>query len=260
MQFEHLLFEQQGPIAIVTLNRPAALNALNRATLRELDQVLEHVEGTPSIVSLIITGAGPKSFVAGADISEMQNMDAAQALGFAQLGIAVGNRMRSLQAVIIAAVNGFALGGGCELALACDIILASDNAKFGQPEVNLGVIPGFGGTQRLARRVGPMWAKHLILSAEIIGAEEAARLGLVTRVYPQAQLLAEAKKLASTIAGKGPVAVRRAKEVIDNGLDVPLSEGLALESEAFAACFDTADQKEGMTAFLAKRPAQFKGV
>lgn len=259
MSFTNISLEIEGAVALLTLNRPSALNALNRATLWEIDQALDQIEANPTISALIVTGAGPKSFVAGADIAEMKDMDSAHAAGFAQLGQRVLGRLQRLNLPVIAAVNGFALGGGCELALACDIILAADNAKFGQPEVNLGVIPGFGGTQRLARRVGPMWAKHLIFSAEVIGAEEAVRIGLALRVYPQAELLPAAKKLASTMAGKGVLAIRKAKDVINDGLDHSLDKGLLLESEGFAACFDTADQKEGMEAFLAKRPAQFTG-
>lgn len=259
MAYENVQLHVEGKLAVLTVNRPAALNALNRATLWEIDQALTEVEANHGVLALILTGSGPKSFVAGADIAEMQDMNSAQAVGFAQLGQRVFNRLGELRVPVIAAVNGFALGGGCELALACDLILAADNARFGQPEVNLGVIPGFGGTQRLARRVGSMRASHLILSAEIISAEEAARIGLALKVVPAAGLMDEAKKLANTIASKGPVAVAKARQVIAAGLDGSLSQGLNLEAEAFAACFDTHDQKEGMTAFLAKRPAQFTG-
>jgi len=259
MSFENVQLAIEGAVAVLTIHRPAALNALNRATLWDIDTALTEIEGNPSVLALIVTGAGPKSFVAGADIAEMKDMSSAQAVGFAQLRQRVFSRLGSLRVPVIAAVNGFALGGGCELALACDLILAAENAKFGQPEVNLGVIPGFGGTQRLARLVGPMRARHLILSGETIGAEEAVRMGLALKVIPAATLLDEARKLATTIAGKGPWAVKKAREVIAAGLDGSLADGLNLEAEGFAACFDTADQKEGMGAFLAKRPAAFTG-
>lgn len=259
MSFENVQLAVEGKVAVLTINRPAALNALNRATLWDIDKALTEVEENASVLALIVTGAGPKSFVAGADIAEMKDMGSGQAVGFAQLGQRVFARLGSLRVPVIAAVNGFALGGGCELAIACDLILAADNAKFGQPEVNLGVIPGFGGTQRLARLVGAMRARHLILSGETIGAEEAARIGLALKVIPAASLLEEAKKLANTIAGKGPLAVKKSRDVIAAGLDGSLAAGLDLEAEAFAACFDTHDQKEGMGAFLAKRPAAFTG-
>jgi enoyl-CoA hydratase len=257
MQFENVQLELEGRIALLTVNRPKALNALNLATLKEIHAAIERVAGAADV--LIITGGGPKSFVAGADIGEMKEMSEEQALEFARLGQGAFWRLRAMSIPTIAAVNGFALGGGCELAIACDIILAADNAKFGQPEVNLGVIPGFGGTQRLSRLVGPQWAKYLIYSGEMIGAEEAARIGLALRVVPAAELMVEARKLASTIAGKGMAAVRLSKEVIDQGMDVGLEAGLELEARGFARCFTTADQREGMDAFLGKRKPAFTG-
>lgn len=255
--FETLSYAKDGAVGILTLSRPKALNALNRQLLNELRVQLDLIAQDTTLRALIVTGAGAKSFVAGADIAEMKDMGPEEAVKFVYLGQNVMRHFEKLPFPVIAAVNGFALGGGCELALSCDIVLAADNAKFGQPEVNLGVIPGFGGTQRLARKVGPMLAKYLILSAEIISAQEALRIGLVARVYPQAELLDQAKALANTIASKGPMAVKEAKTVIDAGLDHTLDEGLELEARAFIRGFAHSEQKEGMTAFLEKRPAQF---
>lgn len=257
MSYETLTYEKEGAIGILTLNRPKALNALNRQLLVDLRHQLEEIEKDTTLRALIVTGAGPKSFVAGADIAEMKDMGPEEAVKFVHIGQNVMRTFERLTIPVIAAVNGFALGGGCELALSCDIVLAAENAKFGQPEVNLGVIPGFGGTQRLARKVGPMMAKYLILSAEIIPAQEALRIGLVARVYPQAELLDQAKALANLIASKGPLAVKEAKSVIDHGLDQTLDEGLELEARAFVRGFSHGEQKEGMTAFLEKRPARF---
>jgi enoyl-CoA hydratase len=207
-----------------------------------------------------VTGAGEKAFVAGADIASMRNMSADEAKIFGQKGHAAMDALGSLPFPVIAAVNGFALGGGCELALACDFIYASERAKFGQPEVNLGVIPGFGGTQRLARRVSVGVARELIYTGNIIDAQEALRIGLVNKVLPADQLLAEAKKTAQLIAQKGPLAIRYAKRVIGEGLDNTLGDGNEIEVDTFAACFRTQDQKEGMSAFLEKRAANFKGM
>lgn len=257
MSYETVSYEREGAIGILTLNRPKALNALNRQLLIELRHQLEEIERDSTLRALIVTGAGPKSFVAGADIAEMKDMGPEEAVKFVHIGQNVMRTFEKLTIPVIAAVNGFALGGGCELALSCDIVLASENAKFGQPEVNLGVIPGFGGTQRLARKVGPMMAKYLILSAEIISAQEALRIGLVARVYPQPELLDQAKALANQIASKGPLAVKEAKSVIDHGLDHTLDEGLELEARAFVRGFSHGEQKEGMTAFIEKRPARF---
>ncbi len=212
-----------------------------------------------SVRCAILTGAGDKAFAAGADIGAMKAMTSAEARAFAHLGHTLGARLEASAFPIIAAVNGFALGGGCELALACDFIYASDKAKLGQPEVNLGVIPGFGGTQRLARRVGVGRARELCYTGDVIGAEEALRIGLVNVVTPHADLLAKAKETAEKIASKGPLAIAQAKRVIERGADVPLSVANELEAQAFAALFGSADQREGMGAFLEKRKALFEG-
>ncbi len=257
--FDNVLLEFEGRIGILTINRPKALNALNRATLKDIGAALDHIESEKAADVLIITGAGPKSFVAGADIAEMKDMDQEQARAFAWAGQNLFKRLQSTSMPVIAAVNGFALGGGCELAMACDVILASEKARFGQPEVNLGIIPGFGGTQRMARLIGPQWAKYLCMSGEMIGAEEALRIGLVARIYPPDELMEAAKKLASTIAGKGLIAVGLVKQAVNEGLDVPLAQGLEIEVDKFVEGFGTEDRKEGMTAFLEKRAPKFQG-
>ena len=246
--------EQRGAVAIATINRPEALNALNAAVLDGLGAALD---GLGDARVLILTGAGPKAFVAGADIAAMRDLDHAAAAGFARHGQAVLARLEALPIPVIAAVNGFALGGGCELAMACDLILAAPNAVFGQPEVRLGVIPGFGGTQRLVRRVGEMRAKELIFSGRTVKAEEAVSLGLALRIADP--VVDAAVALGEEIARMGPVAVRLAKQAIMAASDVSLAQGLALEAEMFGVCFDTADQKEGMGAFLDKRKATFTG-
>ncbi len=257
--FDNVLLEFDGRIAVLTINRPKFLNALNRATLQDIGDALTQIEQDRSADVLIITGAGSKSFVAGADIAEMKDMTQEEARTFAWAGQNLFKRLQTTTMPVIAAVNGFALGGGCELAMACDIILASEKARFGQPEVNLGIIPGFGGTQRMARLLGPQWAKYLCMSGEMIGAEEALRIGLVARVYPPETLMEAAKKLAATIAGKGLIAVGLVKQAINEGLDVPLDKGLAIEVEKFVEGFGTEDRKEGMAAFLEKRKPVFKG-
>ncbi len=256
MEFIKLVVE--GPLAVITIDRPKALNALNRQVLTELEQAVGQVAVDGALRALIITGGGEKAFVAGADIAEMAAMSTAEALSFGELGHRVLDSLEALSIPVIAAVNGFALGGGCELALACDFIYASEKAKFGLPEVTLAVIPGFGGTQRLTRIVGRARAKELIFTGDMIDAVKAKELGLALDVLPAAELLAHAKKIAGTIAKRGPLAVTRAKRAIDGGADVALEAGNQLEREAFAALFGTADQKEGMAAFLAKRPAEFK--
>lgn len=246
--------DRRGAVGVLTVNRPEALNALNGAVLDGLDQALDALGDA---AALVLTGAGPKAFVAGADIAAMRELDHGGAASFARRGQAVLSRLEQLPIPVIAAVNGFALGGGCELAMACDLILAAPNALFGQPEVKLGVIPGFGGTQRLVRRVGEMRAKELIFSARTVKAEEAVALGLALRVADP--VLDAAVALGEEIARMGPVAVRLAKKAIAAASDVPLGEGLHLEAEMFGLCFDTADQKEGMAAFLEKRKAAFTG-
>lgn len=256
---ETVLLEKNGPIATITLNRPDKLNALNAQLLGELGDVIRELTSDASIHAAVLTGAGEKAFAAGADIASMQTLTTADAYRFAQIGHAVGNAIENAHFPVIAAVNGFALGGGCELALSCDFIYASDKAKFGQPEVNLGVIPGFGGTQRLARRVGIGRARELCYTGDMIGAEDALRIGLANVVVPHAELLNKAHETAKKIASKGPLAIAQAKRVLFRGADVPLQVANELEVQAFAALFDSADQKEGMTAFLGKRAAAFTG-
>ena len=259
MDYTNLLIDIDEGLATVTVNRPKALNALNRETLQELQQAFDVLEQDAAVKVIILTGAGEKAFVAGADIAQMQEMNALEGRAFALLGQRVMTTIETSSKPVIAAVNGFALGGGCELAMACDIRLASENAKFGQPEVNLGVIPGFAGTQRLARLIGKGRAKELIFTGDMIDAQEAYRLGLVNKLLPQDQLLEAAQKMARKIASKGPVAVSLCKEAINKGLEMDLDKAGSYEAELFALCFATADLKEGMLAFLEKRAADFKG-
>jgi enoyl-CoA hydratase len=254
-----VLLAHEGTISTLTINRPKVLNALNPQVIDALAKAVEQVAARSETRCLVVTGAGERAFVAGADIAAMSALSGEQARVFAKRGHDAMAALEALNVPVIAAVNGFALGGGCELALACDFIYASDKAKFGQPEVNLGVIPGFGGTQRLARRVSVGIARELVYSAAIIDAQEALRIGLVNKVFPADQLMAEVLKTANLIAQKGPIAVAEAKKVIGAGLDVPLMQGNALEVAAFGNCFGTDDQKEGMAAFLEKRPAKFTG-
>jgi enoyl-CoA hydratase len=251
--------EKDGAVAVITIDRPKALNALNSQTLTELEQAIAEVALDATLRALIVTGGGEKAFVAGADIGEMAAYTTAQALAFAQRGHRVLGALEQLSIPTIAAVNGFALGGGCELALACDLAYASDKAKLGLPEVTLGVIPGFGGTQRLTRLLGRQRAKELIFTGDLVDAAKAKEIGLVLDVVPGAELLAHCKKVAATIAKRGPVAVAQAKRAIEHGADLSLSAGNELERQAFGLLFGTADQKEGMAAFVAKRPADFKG-
>ena len=247
-----------GAVARITIDRAEKLNALDAAVLARLGAVLDEVKQDRDVRCAVLTGAG-KAFVAGADIEGMKGMGEAEARGFSDLGHRVFAAIEALHFPVIAAVNGFALGGGCELALACDFIHASEKAKLGQPEVKLGVIPGFGGTQRLARRVGVARARELIYSGAMIDAAEALRIGLVNAVHPHEELLPKVDALAATIAQMGPVAVARAKDVLREGEGRPLHDANPLEVAAFAACFTSEDQKEGMAAFLEKRPAKFAG-
>ena len=243
--------EQNGPVGIVTMNRPEALNALNDQVLQELDAVLDQVEAKEDLLVMILTGAG-RAFVAGADIGQMSNLTAAQAKAFGVLGNRVFLKLENLSKPTIAAVNGFALGGGCELAMACDIRVASIRARFGQPEVGLGITPGFGGTQRLPRLVGTANAMDLILTAQNIKAEQAQAIGLVSHVYQPEELMDKALELANAIAANAQVAVRQSKAAVRRGLQTDMATGTAYESEAFALCFATEDQKDAMAAFLAK--------
>jgi enoyl-CoA hydratase len=257
--YANLIYEQVSGMGIITINRPQALNALNRATLTELDKLLEQISGDPATSVVIITGSGEKAFVAGADITEMKDLPALPGREVARLGQAVFNKLENLPQPVIAAVNGFALGGGCELALACDIRIAADNAKFGQPEVSLGIPPGFGGTQRLPRLIGKGRAQELLLTGDIIDAQEAYRLGLVNKIVPAGELQAAAKAMAEKIMGRAQIAVELCKSAVNKGLDAPLSVGLAYEAEVFGLCFATDDQKEGMAAFTERRKANFAG-
>ncbi|HEX9778210.1 MAG TPA: enoyl-CoA hydratase-related protein [Geopsychrobacteraceae bacterium] len=259
MNHENLIYQCSEGIATVTVNRPEALNALNRATLNELLALFTAIRDDAAVRVVILTGSGSKAFVAGADIAEMQPIDAVTGRQFALLGHQLAAAIEELPKPVIAAVNGFALGGGCELALCCDIRLASETARFGQPEVNLGVIPGFGGTQRLPRLIGKGRACELLLTGDMIDAAEAYRIGLVNKVLPADELPAAARTLAAKIAAKGQLAVGFAKSALRNGLEADLSRACALEADLFGLCFATADQKEGMRAFLEKRPARFTG-
>lgn len=263
-QYETLEIEDRGSARILRINRPQALNALNPTVIAELSRAIEALSdqieaGDWSVRGLVLTGAGDKAFVAGADIAAMADMSKDQALEFASRGHAVGEMLSNLAVPAIAAVNGFALGGGCELALACDFIVASSKARFGQPEVKLGVIPGFGGTQRLLRRVGIARALELCVTGDMIRADEALRIGLVNRVVEPEQLLDACLAIVAGVAKMGPLAVSAAKRVIHRGAELPLEAANMLEVEAFAGLFETQDQTEGMHAFLAKRDAQFTG-
>jgi enoyl-CoA hydratase len=259
--FETIKVAIDGAIAMVTVSREAALNALSSAVITELTHAAGELELSTDVRAVILTGAGDKAFVAGADIAEMLDMTPVQARAFSEMGGALGHAIETSDKPWIAAVNGFALGGGCELALACDFIHAAETAKFGQPEVKLGVIPGFGGTQRLARRVGVAKAKELCLTGDQINAAEALRIGLVDAVWPHGDLLGKVRELAARIAANGPLAVSEAKRLIHQGQSTSLEQAISLEQRSFGLLFGTADQREGMSAFLAKprRTAQFKG-
>lgn len=251
---------QENMVAVVTVDRPERLNALNTQALQELLESFERLARDSSVRAIIVTGAGDRAFIAGADIAEMKDKGPSEALAFARLGQAVCSAIEAAPQPVIAAINGYALGGGCEIALACDIRLASETAVLGQPEVTLGVPPGWGGTQRLPRVIGPGLARELIYTGRRVGAQEALRIGLVNAVYPPGELLERARALAADIARNAPVAVRLSKEAIRRGLDVDLETGLALEAQAFALAFSTADQREGMSAFLEKRSPEFRGA
>ncbi|HHV12863.1 MAG TPA: enoyl-CoA hydratase [Clostridiales bacterium] len=252
---EFVTYQAEGQIGIITINRPKALNALNSVVLEELGKTLEEVD-LNTIRALIVTGAGEKSFVAGADISEMCSLTKEEGETFGKKGNDVFRAIETFPVPVIAAVNGYALGGGCELSMSCDIRICSDNAVFGQPEVGLGITPGFGGTQRLARIVGVGKAKEMIYGARNIKAEEAYRIGLVNQVYPLEELMPAAKKLAATIAANAPIAVRNCKKAINEGLQVDMEQALVIEEKLFGGCFETEDQREGMAAFLEKRKVE----
>ncbi len=254
-----LLVDRKDHLVTLTLNRPDKLNALNAELLGALAKTLDELTRDPSVYVAILTGAGEKAFAAGADIAAMQNMTPAEAKAFSDHGHTVCSRIEHAHFPVVGAVNGFALGGGCEIALACDFLYASDRAKFGQPAVKLGVTPGFGGTQRLSRRVGIGRARELCYTGAMIDAAEALRIGLVNAVLPGAELLARATDTAKTIASMGPLAIAECKRVMLRGADLPLPDANELEAHAFAKLFSSADQREGMAAFLAKRQASFTG-
>ena len=255
--YQTIDYEVKSHIGYVTINRPEALNALIKSVLEELFDVFNRVEEDEDVRAVILTGAG-RSFVAGADIAQMSTLTVAEARAFGAYGQKVMNFMEKLETPIIAAVNGFALGGGCELAMACDFRIASSKAKFGQPEVGLGITPGFGGTQRLSKLVGKGMAKYLILTADTIDAAEALRIGLVEKVTEPEDLMTVCEEIATKIVSKAPIAVGMAKTCINKGDHLDLFSGSALEAEAFGGCFGTEDQREGMLAFLEKRSANFK--
>ena len=249
----NVLLEKKGNIAVATINRPKALNALNSEVLNDLSELVDLVNADPEIRALVLTGAGEKAFVAGADIGEMSTLTVAEGEAFGKRGNDAFRKIETLPIPTIAAINGFALGGGCELSMSCDIRLCADSAVFGQPEAGLGITPGFGGTQRLARLVGAGMAKQMIYTAKNIKADEALRIGLVNAVYPLEELMPAAEKMASTIAKNAPIAVRACKKAINDGLQVDIDQAIVIEEKLFGSCFETADQKEGMGAFLEKR-------
>jgi enoyl-CoA hydratase len=256
---ENLLLERDGAVLVVTINRPKVMNALNAALFTELSAVVDDAANDAGVRALVITGAGEKAFVAGADINELALQTPVAGRDRARFGQDVFNRIERLGKPVIAAVNGFALGGGCELAMACTMRLAADTAKFGQPEINLGLIPGYAGTQRLPRLVGRGRALELLLSGHSISADEALRIGLVNRVVPAAQLLTEARALAHTLASKAPIAVRHILDAVARGLDMPLADAQDYEATLFGLMFTTEDMREGTRAFLDKRKPEFKG-
>ncbi|MBI4467364.1 MAG: enoyl-CoA hydratase/isomerase family protein [Acidobacteria bacterium] len=259
MPYENLLYEKRDPVAVITVNRPKVLNALNRRTLEELDAAVREVIADDSIRVGILTGAGEKAFVAGADINELAQLAPVVGRDYGLYGQSVLDRIEGSPKPFIAAINGYALGGGCELALACALRVASENARFGQPEVKLGLIPGYGGTQRLGRLVGKGRALQIVLTGEQITAEQALKIGLVNEVVPLPDLIAEAENLAKKIAANAPLAIRFCLEAVNRGLEIPQAEGLFLEATLFSLCCTTEDMKEGTKAFLEKRPAKFTG-
>ncbi len=260
MSYENILFHIQDGVGVLTFNRPQVMNALNPSTLAETSDAVGRAAREENIRVLVLTGAGDKAFVAGADINEFLKFSSLGARVFAEKGQGVLFDLERLPKPVIACVNGFALGGGCEIAMACDFIYASDRARFGQPEINLGLIPGFGGTQRLSRLIGRARAKELCMSGEMIDAKQAKELGLVARVFPSEQLLEETMKIARMLSSKPAAALASIKKVVDCGADVDLRSGCALEAEAFGVCFGGEDMREGVSAFLEKRKPRFKGT
>ena len=259
MDYQNILCAVENGIATITINRPKALNALNLDTVTELKDAIEKIAVDKAVKVVVITGAGEKSFVAGADIKEMATKTPAEGREWGQFGQNVFTEIENMPQPVIAAINGFCLGGGCELSCACDIRYASENAKFGQPEVGLGITPGFGGTQRLTRVVGRGQAKELIYTGGMIGAEDAKAIGLVNKVVPQEELMPAVLKLAGKIAKNAPVAVQLSKAAINRGINCDVVTGIAYEAEVFGLCFSTNDQKEGMAAFIEKRKPTFEG-
>ncbi len=260
MAYENIIFEKNDKIGIITFNRPRALNAINRALLEEFSDVLNKIEADGDIRTLILTGAGNKAFIAGADISELSKCNSLSGKLFSEKGHNVINRLQKLPIPVIAAVNGYALGGGSEVALAADFIYASENAKFGLPEINLGIIPGFGGTQRLPRLIGKNMAKELIFTGNMISASEAKELGIVNKVFAPEKLMEETLNTAVLIASKGRVSLRAAKEAVNCGAETDIKTGSLFEIQSFALCMANEDAKEGTAAFLEKRKADFKGT
>ncbi len=258
-KYKYLLYSQEGSIGIVTVNRPESLNALSKGVFDEIYELFQEIEASPDIRVVIVTGAGEKAFVAGADIAELHTQSSVS------IGVFLGSSRRACDLIdnlskpVIAAINGFCLGGGCELAMSCDLRLASENARFGQPEINLAIIPGAGGTQRLTRLVGMTKAKELVYTGDMIDAKTACEIGLVNKVVPRENLMAEAKALAGKLISKSSIALLRAKQAINSGVSVDLSSALDIEAQCFALCFATEDQKEGTGAFMQKRKPEFKG-
>ena len=259
MAYETIIFQKQGQVGVIKFNRPKALNAINPQLNAEVHQALDEIEKDPSLRVVVMTGEGDKAFIAGADISYMVNLPPLGARRWSQEGHDLGFRIENFPLPVIACVNGFALGGGTEMAMACDFIYASETAKFGQPEINLGLIPGFGGTQRLSRLVGKAIAKELCMTGLMISAQEAKTIGLVNKVFPPDKLWEETMKTANLIASKGKVALRSVKQSIDRGYDTDLRRGCQMESDHFGLCLSSPDAKEGMSAFLEKRKPAFKG-
>ena len=259
MTYETIIFEQQEEIAIIRFNRPKALNAINPTVIKEMSIALERITADSSIRVLILTGEGDKAFVAGADIATMRDFTPLEGRAFSRQGQDLLLQLEALPIPVIACVNGFALGGGNEVAMACDFVYAAESAQFGQPEINLGVIPGFGGTQRLTRLVGKSMAKELCMTGVMIGAQEARALGLVNKVFPKETLWDETLKVAKLLAAKGRVSLRAVKDTIDRGYDQDLRTGCYIEADAFGICMASADSHEGMGAFLEKRKPEFKG-
>jgi enoyl-CoA hydratase len=259
MAYETIIFQKQGHVGVIKFNRPKALNAINPLLISEVHQALDEIEKDPSLRVVVMTGEGDKAFIAGADISYMVNLPPLGARRWSQEGHDLGFRIENFPLPVIACVNGFALGGGVEMAMACDFIYASENAKFGQPEINLGIIPGFGGTQRLSRLLGKAIAKELCMTGLMISAQEAKALGLVNKVFPPDKLWEETMKTANLIASKGKVSLRSMKQCIDRGYDTDLRRGCQMECDHFGLCMSSPDAKEGMSAFLEKRKPEFKG-